>query len=155
MFAFSAERQQLIQELSGMQPKPKAARPKGAKTKAAAPPKAAAEPPNLREMLSPTTEYAHFDEEKREVLCKYIHNFMTEKGMDSPGGYLVVDVLSNMWRDMFPRYDPSMAWQVGKQRFITLLRSAPKYFELLEVLATDDFNRSHKKNELCILFYSI
>ena len=153
MFAFSAERQQLIQELSGMQPKSKAARPKGAKTKAAAPPKATAEPSNLREMLSPTTEYAHFDEEKREVLCEYIHNFMTGKGMDSPGGYLVVDVLSNVWRDLFSRYDPSMTWKIGKQRFITLLRSAPKYFEVLEVLATDDFNRSHKK--MSYIFCSI
>ena len=116
-----------------MQPKPKAARPKGAKTKAAAPPKAAAEPPNLRDMLSLSSEYADFNEEKREVLCEYIYSFMTGKGMDSPGGYLVVDVLSNVWRDLFSRYDPSMTWKVGKQRFITLLRSAPKYFEVLEV----------------------
>merc|ERR1719240_2413230 len=40
-------------------------------------------------------------EDKRETLCAYIYELMTAKGLTSPAGYLVVDVISNVWRDMF------------------------------------------------------
>jgi hypothetical protein len=74
----------------------------------------------------------NISEQKREALCAYIYDLMTRKGLTSPAGYLVVDVISNVWRDMFTSDERAPSWAEGKQRFVSLFRSAPKYFEVLE-----------------------
>ena len=37
--------------------------------------------------------------EQKEALCKYIYDVMLQKGFTSPDGYLLVDVLTEVWKD--------------------------------------------------------
>lgn len=113
-----------------LQSKPKPARAKKQKAAVHSKPSGTTEsrqaPPTGDDILK------NMSEDKREALCEYIYLFMTKKGLTSPAGYLVVDVLSNVWREMFTQDDASTGWQIGKHRFISLLRSSPKYFDVLD-----------------------
>jgi hypothetical protein len=64
--------------------------------------------------------------EQKEALCKYIYDFMVQKQFTSQEGYLIVDVFSEVWKDM----GDSEGWRVAQHRFGNLLRSAPPYFRL-------------------------
>jgi hypothetical protein len=66
------------------------------------------------------------DDQKTE-LCKYIYDFMLEKKLTSPEGYLIVDVFSEVWKGMD---DSAQSWKVAQHRFNDLLRFAPQYFRL-------------------------
>jgi hypothetical protein len=65
--------------------------------------------------------------EQKEVLCKYIYDFMVQKKFTSQEGYLIVDVFSEVWKDVG---DNGEGWRVAQHRFGNLLRSAPQYFRL-------------------------
>jgi hypothetical protein len=65
--------------------------------------------------------------EQKESLCKYIYDFMVQKDFTSPEGYLVVDVFSEVMKDMSGSAD---CWRVAQHRFGDLLQSAPQYFRL-------------------------
>merc|ERR1719183_1044597 len=94
------------------------------------------ETPNLRAVFSKSPQGDDFltniNGGKKDALCKYIYSLMQKKGLTSPGGYLLVDILSTLWRSLVSENDRSMNWQVAKPRFASLLRSAPEYFEILE-----------------------
>lgn len=102
------------------------------KQKAVTPPSAATETRAAPPTSQGSDFLANISGDKKEALCEYIKDFMTKKGLTSPAGYLIVDVLSNLWRDLFTREDQSIGWQDGKQRFVSLLRSAPKHFEVID-----------------------
>jgi hypothetical protein len=69
--------------------------------------------------------------EQKELLCKYIYDFMVQKGFKSKEGYLIVDIFSEVWKDMWEDIDDSAeGWRAAKHRFGDLLRSAPQYFRL-------------------------
>jgi hypothetical protein len=65
--------------------------------------------------------------EQKEALCKYIFDFMVKKNFTSQEGYLIVDVFSEVWKDMG---DSAEGWRVAQHRFGHLLRSSPKQFRL-------------------------
>jgi hypothetical protein len=65
--------------------------------------------------------------EQKEALCKYIFDFMVKKNFTSQEGYLIVDVFSEVWKDMG---DSAEGWRVAQHRFGHLLRSSPQYFRL-------------------------
>jgi hypothetical protein len=64
---------------------------------------------------------------QKEALCKYIYDFMVQKGFTNQEGYLIVDVFSEVWKNMG---DDAEGWRVAQHRFGHLLRSAPQYFRL-------------------------
>jgi hypothetical protein len=66
-------------------------------------------------------------DEQKEAICKYIYDVMVEKDFTSPDGYLIVDVFSEVWKDVG---DSVEGWRVARHRFADLLRSAPQYFRL-------------------------
>ena len=69
--------------------------------------------------------------EQKEALCKYIYDFMVQKGFTSQEGYLIVDIFSEVWKDMWKDLDDNAeGWRAAKHRFGDLLRSAPQYFRL-------------------------
>jgi hypothetical protein len=65
--------------------------------------------------------------EKKDALCKYIYSIMVQKSYTSPDGYLIVDIFTEVWKDMSESSEGS---KVAQQRFCELLRSAPQYFTL-------------------------
>merc|ERR1719238_2568944 len=68
--------------------------------------------------------------DQKEALCKYIFNVMAEKGLTSHDGYLLVDVFSEVWKEMGIGNLSSGSCRVAQKRFGDLLRSAPQYFRL-------------------------
>ena len=68
--------------------------------------------------------------DQKEALCKYIFNVMAEKGLTSHDGYLLVDVFSEVWKEMDIGNLSSGSCRVAQKRFGDLLRSAPQYFRL-------------------------
>jgi hypothetical protein len=80
-----------------------------------------------RERVKGHSMFDTMSEEQKETLCKYIYEFMVEKEFTSPEGYLIVDVFSEVWKDVG---DSSDGWRVAQHRFGDLLRSAPQYFRL-------------------------
>ena len=68
--------------------------------------------------------------DQKEALCKYIFNAMAEKGLTSHDGYLLVDVFSEVWKEMGIGNLSSGSCQSAQKRFGHLLRSAPQYFRL-------------------------
>jgi hypothetical protein len=65
--------------------------------------------------------------EQKEALCKYIYEVMLERKFTSPDGYLIVDVLTEVWKDVG---ESAEGWRVAQHRFADLLRTAPQYFRL-------------------------
>jgi hypothetical protein len=65
--------------------------------------------------------------EQKEALCKYIYDFMVNKKLTSEDGYLVVDIFSEVWKDMDATAE---SWRVAQHRFGDLLSFAPQYFRL-------------------------
>jgi hypothetical protein len=65
--------------------------------------------------------------DQKAALAKYIFDFMVKKGFTSPEGYLIVDVFSEVWKEMG---DSAEGWRVAQHRFGHLLRSSPQYFRL-------------------------
>jgi hypothetical protein len=65
--------------------------------------------------------------DKKEKLCKFIYEVMVQKKFTSPNGHLIVDIFTEVWKDMS---DTSEGSKVAEQRFCELLRSAPQYFKL-------------------------
>jgi hypothetical protein len=68
--------------------------------------------------------------DQKEALCKYIYHVMAEKGLTSHDGYLLVDVFSEVWKEMGIGNLSSGSCQSAQKRFGHLLRSAPHYFRL-------------------------
>jgi hypothetical protein len=68
-------------------------------------------------------------EDQKEALCKYIYAVMKEKGFTSPEGYLIVDVFTDVWKDLGTSDGPD-GWRIAQHRFADLIRSAPQYFRL-------------------------
>jgi hypothetical protein len=66
-------------------------------------------------------------DEQKEAICKYIYDVMVQKEFTSPDGYLIVDVFTEVWKDVG---DTAEGWRVAQHRFADLLRSAPQYFRL-------------------------
>ena len=66
----------------------------------------------------------------KEALCKYIFNVMAQKGLTSHDGYLLVDVFSEVWKEMDIGNLSSGSCRIAQKRFGDLLRSAPQYFRL-------------------------
>jgi hypothetical protein len=76
------------------------------------------------------------------VLCKYIYDFMAQKGFTRPDGYLLVDVLGEVCKDMKDCSEfKLLTSEVAQQRFCDLLRSSPRYFKV--------FRRSIKVTNQC------
>lgn len=71
--------------------------------------------------------FSNLSDEKKQVLGKYIYDLMLEKEFTSPDGYLLVDVLAEVWKHMG---DGATGGRIAQHRFAELLRSAPQYFEL-------------------------
>jgi hypothetical protein len=65
--------------------------------------------------------------EQKDALAKYIFDLMVQKNFTSPEGYLIVDVFSEVWKEMG---DSAEGWRVAQHRFGHLLRSSPQYFRL-------------------------
>jgi len=65
--------------------------------------------------------------DQKTALCKYVYDIMLQKEFTSPEGYLIVDVFSEVWKDLG---DSAEGWRVAQHRFADLLRSAPQYFRL-------------------------
>jgi hypothetical protein len=70
---------------------------------------------------------SNLSEEKKQLLAKYIYDLMLQKGFTSPDGYLLVDILAEVWKDMG---DGATGGRIAQHRFAELLRVAPHYFEL-------------------------
>merc|ERR1719428_1585859 len=70
---------------------------------------------------------SNMSEEKKQALAKYIYDFMLENGFTNPDGYLLVDVLAEVWKDMG---DGASGGRIAQHRFAELLRFKPEYFEL-------------------------
>ena len=68
--------------------------------------------------------------DQKEALCKYIYQVMAEKGLTSHDGYLLVDVFSEVWKEMGIGNLSSGSCRIAQKRFGDLLRSAPQYFRL-------------------------
>jgi len=69
--------------------------------------------------------------DQKEALCKYVYDLMVQKDFTSQEGYLIVDIFSEVWKDMWQDIDDSAeGWRAAKHRFGDLLRSAPQYFRL-------------------------
>jgi hypothetical protein len=75
----------------------------------------------------PGDTFSNLSEEKKQALAKYIYDLMVENGFTSPDGYLLVDVLTEVWKDMG---DGASGGRIAQHRFAELLRVAPQYFEL-------------------------
>jgi len=71
--------------------------------------------------------FSKMSAEQKDALCKYIYEFMVKKNFVNQEGYLVVDVFSEVWKEMG---DTGEGWRVAQARFGQLLRSAPQYFRL-------------------------
>jgi hypothetical protein len=71
--------------------------------------------------------YSQLSEEQKKALANYIYDFMLENGFTSQDGYLLVDVLADVWKDMG---DGSTGGRIAQHRFADLLRVAPEKFEL-------------------------
>lgn len=69
----------------------------------------------------------NMSEENKAALTTYIYEFMVKSGFTSPDGYLLVDVLAELWKEMG---DGSSGGRIAQHRFAELLRAAPQYFEL-------------------------
>jgi hypothetical protein len=69
----------------------------------------------------------NMSEENKAALTKYIYEFMVKSRFTSPDGYLLVDVLEELWKEMG---DGSSGGRIAQYRFAELLRAAPQYFEL-------------------------
>jgi hypothetical protein len=80
-----------------------------------------------RRYLKSDSVFNKMSAEQKEALCTYIYDFMKEKGFTSQEGYLIVDVFSEVWKDMG---DSAEGWRVAQHRFGNLLRSAPQHFRL-------------------------
>jgi hypothetical protein len=70
---------------------------------------------------------SNMSDEKKQTLLKYIYDFMLENGFTNPEGYLLVDVLAEVWKEMG---DEASGGRIAQYRFAELLRGAPEYFEL-------------------------
>jgi hypothetical protein len=69
--------------------------------------------------------------QQKEALCKYVFDLMVQKGFTNQEGYLIVDIFSEVWKDMWEDIDDSAeGWRAAKHRFGELLHSAPQYFRL-------------------------
>jgi hypothetical protein len=71
--------------------------------------------------------FVNMSEENKQALAKYIYDFMVDNELTSPDGYLLVDVLAEVWKDMG---DGCSGGRIAQHRFAELLRAAPQYFEL-------------------------
>jgi hypothetical protein len=80
-------------------------------------------------------------EEQKEALCKYIYDVMVQKELTNADGYLVVDVFSEVWKDVGDAAGEREGWRVAQHRFADLLRAAPQYFRL--------FRRSIRVSNQC------
>jgi len=80
-----------------------------------------------RGYLKSDSAFQKMSAEQKDALCKYVYEFMVQKEFTSQEGYLIVDVFSEVWKDMG---DNGEGWRVAQQRFNYLLRSAPQYFRL-------------------------
>jgi hypothetical protein len=67
---------------------------------------------------------------QKEALCKFIYDVMLQKEFTSPDGYLVVDVFTEVWKDVGDTGGEREGWRVAQYRFADLLRAAPQYFRL-------------------------
>jgi hypothetical protein len=70
---------------------------------------------------------SNMSEENKQALAKYIYDFMVDNEFTSPDGYLLVDVLAEVWKDMG---DCASGGRIAQHRFAELLRGAPQHFEL-------------------------
>jgi hypothetical protein len=69
--------------------------------------------------------------DQKDALCKYVYDLMVHKGFTSQEGYLIVDIFSEVWKEMWQDIDDSAeGWRAAKHRFGDLLRSSPQYFRL-------------------------
>jgi hypothetical protein len=80
-----------------------------------------------RRNLKNDSVFSKMSAEKKEALCKYIYELMKGKGFTSQEGYLIVDVFSEVWKDIG---DTTEGWRVAQHRFVNLIRSAPHHFRL-------------------------
>lgn len=71
--------------------------------------------------------FDNLSEDQKEALCKYVYDIMLQKKFTSQEGYLVVDVFSEVSKDMGVSVQ---SWRVAQSRFDNLLQSAPQYFRL-------------------------
>jgi hypothetical protein len=70
---------------------------------------------------------SNMSEENKRALANYIYDFMVQNSFTSPDGYLLVDVLAEVWKGMG---DGSSGGRIAQHRFAELLRAAPEHFEL-------------------------
>merc|ERR1719163_1449047 len=77
--------------------------------------------------LKSDSAFNKMSSEQKQALCKYIYDFMVAKELTSQEGYLIVDVFSEVWKDMG---DSAEGWRIAQHRFGALLRSSPQYFRL-------------------------
>lgn len=70
--------------------------------------------------------------DKKEALCKYIYVLMVEKKFTGPEGYLLVDVFSEVMKELGHegRCGGGEMRRGAEQRFSDLLTSAPTYFKI-------------------------
>jgi hypothetical protein len=66
--------------------------------------------------------------DKKEVICKYIYDLMVQKKFTNPDGYLIIDVCSEVLKEMGE--SNAQSWRTSQARFADLLRCAPQYFRL-------------------------
>ena len=65
-------------------------------------------------------------DEQKQAISKYIYEFMLKEGFDSPKGYLVVDVLRALMKDI----GDGGGGHEPRKRFSALLRSETQYFKI-------------------------
>jgi hypothetical protein len=80
-----------------------------------------------RRNLKNESAFSKMSAEQKEALCKYIYEIIKSKGFTSQEGYLIVDVFSEVWKDIG---DTTEGWRVAQHRFLNLLRAAPDHFRL-------------------------
>jgi hypothetical protein len=67
---------------------------------------------------------------QKDALCKFIYDVMLQKEFTNPDGYLLVDVFTEVWKDVGDTGGEREGWRVAQYRFADLLRAAPQYFRL-------------------------
>jgi len=73
-------------------------------------------------------------EDSKDELAKTIFDMMIKKGLTSPQGYMLLDVLSEVWSDLGINFAEGTSQQyigqVAQSRFCALLSCATQYFEV-------------------------
>jgi hypothetical protein len=66
--------------------------------------------------------------EQKTAICAYIYDLMVQKNFTSPDGYLIIDICSEVLKDMGE--SDAQSWRTSQTRFGDLLRCAPQYFRV-------------------------